>query len=249
MQLWDRVRLGVLGVVCAGVAAGLANAVLRDQRVLPSMPLERSLPALVLTGELSPPGWEPDPSFGFRPTEGEARSAQARYRSTQGNSSLQIEMRYAPDIRKMFTSDYLLTSPFVPGSFLPLDIRTHYLIDEAGGIAGNAGDVSPVMEPMAQLAESGGGPHWFWNDGRKFHLSAVICPVGGSVVTRRQFSRQLYIEQFHPDHLLPGSPPLFDPRSIIVDASVAQMDLPAEEARRQLEKAWHDWYPWCRARF
>jgi cyanosortase A-associated protein len=204
---------------------------------------------LALTADLLPAGWEADRTFKFRPLENEDSSARARYRSTQGRYYLRMDMRYAPDLRKLFTADDALASSFIPTGFLPLDIATHYLVDEKGAIHPNASDSIAGLEPAELRQENGADSHWFWNDGRSFHLSTVVCPLGSNIATRREFSHQLYLDQFHLDHLLPGHPPLFDSRSIIVELSVAQMNLPSDEARRLLEKALHEWYPWCHERF
>ena len=96
------------------------------------------------------------------------------------------------------------------------------------------------------------GSYRLWNEGERLHLSSLIAATGGGVVTREQLGRAMYLEQLRVKRVagwLLGRAALPDTRCILADVSVFAAGMSREEASRELERAWLEWYGWCAPRF
>ena len=241
---WDQIRGIVLTLLLAGVAAALLAAKLQPQ------PLERLAPSFPFG--LPPAHWTVDDAFAITEHDSRGFAMRAGYRTGDSRAPMTIRMRYTPDIRNLYEGGPEVAAAILPSGYLPLDIGMGVLIDTRGRLRSNARIVNLGDESAELRRKNGIGSYVFWNDDGKIHLSAILRAGRPGVVTRQEFSKDLYGEMARMGSLARGFlglAPLPDPRSVIVDLSMSTTAGAPEAARRQLEEAWFQWQPWCKQRF
>ncbi len=237
MRRWSRFRAAVLLALFAASIGVLAKAFLAPG------PLERPLAAFAFPAASPVEGWRA--GFSDDPLE-------AFYRADADGSPIAIRLRFIADLRFLHFSNPDLVERMLPAGDLALDVGMRYMVDAEGRIETNERGMSL---PRSQLVIAHPAPfdyHGFWEDGRAFHLSALIGSNGRTAATSRQLLGNIYMGQFRTESIgrwLLGESVLPDKRCVLADISLLAADLPRDEARKRLEKAWDAWRGWCAPAF
>ena len=245
MKSWASVYPWLLLLVLAAAATALGFAVFFPK------PLERPVGAFVFSSDPLP-NWHADESYASSTYDEHGAPLKARYLSRQDHVPITASLRFTPDIRALFEGGTTYSATILPSGYLPLDIDMRVLLDGDGKLRINARDASIIPGTAELRRDAKAGSFAFWRDTERVHLSGVIVPNHRSVVTRREFSGNLYGRQWSLQGLerwWHGKGRMPDPSCVIVDIAVLESAASPDAIRRQLELAWAQWRPWCGGHF
>lgn len=139
---------------------------------------------------------------------------------------------------------------------IPLNVEIRYLVGTRGDINNLIQEQTEIPLEVVKQAEEqqleGVGFHTRFVYQDDAYISSCINPSGGSTVTGKQFTQNLYADSFNYNVLLAwllGKASIRDRRCLWTQLSIPVIESEPEKAYSILEKTWQQWYQWWQPRF
>ncbi len=221
----SRVRFAV--VIAALAGAWFVGAKL----LLSTQPIDPVLPPVEFPREPAVAGWqamieEPDP----------IRPHTQRYRKTDGEQSVALEMQFIPDLPVHYVRNPQIELRFLPRAHLPLDAGMRHYVSPRTKVVPNE---RSGAAPDANVTAGPAGTGW-WTVGGSANLTTIVTPSGDALIVPSAVARSLYVNHVTFNRLarwLFAREAMPDRRCVLIHFSTPD----GPNARAILAQSWTEW--------